>query len=171
MGVLVGVVGIGVSVGVTAIGVLVGVGATAVSVGVDITGVRVDVGRTGVLVGVAAEGGSSVGGTVVGSDVAVAGGLLVGVDGTADVGRGVSVGLAATVGVRVGSSGVEAMPVDVGTWATVRGVAVAVDAVTRTSGGATTPRPTGVRRLFRFQAGGVMTSGRSGSMGVIGWVL
>jgi hypothetical protein len=58
-----------------------------------------------------------------------------------------------------------ALAVGVGTTAAAWGVGVLVGAGTRVMGGTTTAVPAGVRMRLGSQGGGVITSGRSGSMG------
>ena len=128
----------------------------------------VDVG-SGALVGVAL-GGLSVGGTLVGCGVDVGSGVSVGNTRVAcrvAVARGVLVGRVTPVGVCAGNA-VEALRVAVRICATAFGVAVYIGSGIRPTAGAVAPRPTGVSKLLRFQAGGVRTSGRSGSMTTLG---
>jgi hypothetical protein len=133
-------------------------GSTGVEVGVGVV-VAVGVGVSG------ADGGSDVNvglGVGVGVDVPV--GVGVGVDVDVDVGVGVDVGVpvGVCVGVGVRVSKV-ALGEGVGTTATSSGVDVP-GAGRRVAGGTTTAVPAGVRIRLGSQGGGVITSGRSGSI-------
>jgi hypothetical protein len=136
-------------------GVIVGVG-DRVAVGVGVWGV--DVGSLGLVVGT----GVDVGGLVavcVDVDVPVG----VGVDVDVDVGVGVDVGVPVGVCVGVGVVRV-ALGEGVGTMATSWGVGVLVAAGGKVASGTTTADPAGVKMRPGSQGGGVITSGRSGSI-------